>query len=115
MRHRCALAHHLSAQSSPPSTNHDTPNNITQSTFTERNNTMQILFINNAGSGFADRIVIENNMTIRKLFEERMPGCSPGDYLIRVNRQPVESSYVIQENDRISITPTKIHGARAAA
>jgi hypothetical protein len=72
---------------------------------------MQILFINNAGSGFADRIVITHGMTIRELFHEKLPGCSHGDYLIRVNRQPVEAGYVIQENDRISITPTKIHGA----
>ena len=36
------------------------------------------------------------------------------DYLIRVNRQPVNSNYVIQEGDRVSITPTKIEGAAIA-
>jgi hypothetical protein len=32
-------------------------------------------------------------------------------YLIRVNRQPVVRDYVLQENDRITMTPTKIEGA----
>ena len=40
-----------------------------------------------------------------------MPGCDEGDYLIRVNRQPVPRDYVLQEADRITITPTKIAGA----
>ena len=44
----------------------------------------------------------------------RSPGAgarSPADYLIRVNRQPVSPEQVVQEGDRVSITPTKIEGA----
>ena len=37
----------------------------------------------------------------------------PKTYLIRVNRQPVASDQVLQEGDRVSITPTKIEGALA--
>ena len=76
---------------------------------------MKILYINNHGAGFADHIEIENQTTVEKLFSERMPDCNPADYLIRVNRQPVGRDQVLQEGDRVSITPTKIEGAALAA
>ena len=76
---------------------------------------MQILFINNHGGGFADTIDITEGTTVRQLFEQRMKGCLAEDYLIRVNRQPSSADQVLQAGDRVSITPTKIHGARIAA
>lgn len=72
---------------------------------------MRCLLINNDGAGFADYIDITEGTTVAKLFAQRMPHGRPEDYLIRVNRQPVASDQVLQENDRISITPTKIEGA----
>lgn len=75
---------------------------------------MQILFINNDGGGFADRIVVRDGLNVRDLFSERMKG-QASDYLIRVNRQPVEPDYTLQEGDRVSFTPTKIEGARSQA
>lgn len=72
---------------------------------------MQVLFINNDGGGFADHIDVGENVTVDKLFRDRLPGREPGDYLIRVNRQPVPRNYVVQAGDRVSITPTKIEGA----
>jgi hypothetical protein len=72
---------------------------------------MKILFINNGGSGYADRIEIAEGTTIRALFDEKISG-KPADYLIRVNRQPAAADQVLQEGDRVSITPTKIEGAR---
>jgi hypothetical protein len=68
------------------------------------------MYINNEGSGFADNIEIAPATTIAKLFQDKING-KVTDYLIRVNRQPTTSDYVLQENDRISITPTKIEGA----
>jgi sulfur carrier protein ThiS len=76
---------------------------------------MRILYINNAGAGFADHVEVDANTTVEKFFAQRMPGCNPGDYLIRVNRQPVSRDQVLQEGDRVSITPTKIEGARRVA
>ena len=73
---------------------------------------MRILFINNDGAGFADTIEIADGTTIRQLFQERIPHGQPSAYLIRVNRQPVNSDYVLAAGDRVSITPTKIEGAR---
>lgn len=71
---------------------------------------MQILFINNDGAGFADYITIEPETTVQTFFETRYRGRA-ADYLIRVNRQPVPANYVLQPNDRVTITPTKIEGA----
>jgi len=72
---------------------------------------MRILFINNLGGGFADYINIEEGTNIEKLFKQKMPGENAEDHLIRVNRQPVPKDYVLKENDRVTITPTKIEGA----
>ena len=73
---------------------------------------MRILFVNNLGGGFADFINIEEGTTIDKLFKQKMSNENAEDYLIRVNRQPVPKDYILKENDRVTITPTKIDGAR---
>lgn len=74
---------------------------------------MKILFINNDGAGFADRIEIADGTTVQQLFTQRVPHGKPDSYLIRVNRQPTTGDYVLQPDDRVSITPTKIEGARS--
>jgi hypothetical protein len=75
---------------------------------------MQILLINNDGSGFADHIDVIEGTSVSALFAEKMPGRKAGDYLIRVNRLPVSSDQILQPGDRVSITATKIQGACAA-
>ena len=72
---------------------------------------MVILFINNDGAGFADHVEIADGTTVEQLFAQRVPHGKASDYLIRVNRQPVPAGQVLQEGDRVSITPTKIEGA----
>jgi sulfur carrier protein ThiS len=72
---------------------------------------MKVLFLNNNGAGFADYVEVAEGTTVEKFFSEHVPDGEPGDYLIRVNRQPVPRSYVLQEGDRISATPTKVDGA----
>ena len=72
---------------------------------------MRILYINNMGGGFAYYINVEEGTTIQKLFTQQMSSDNAEDYLIRVNRQPVPRDYVLQENDRVTITPTKVEGA----
>ncbi|MBI9018781.1 MAG: molybdopterin converting factor [Phycisphaerae bacterium] len=73
---------------------------------------MKIMFINNSGAGFADYLVIGNDTSIEALFQQKLPHEETTDYLIRVNRQPVPKDYILQENDRVTITPLKIDGAR---
>ncbi len=72
---------------------------------------MRVLYINNSGAGFADHIEVEDGITVAKLFQQRIGGGKPSDFLIRVNRQPVSAEHVLQEGDRISITALKIEGA----
>ncbi len=72
---------------------------------------MRCLLINNDGAGFADYIEVAEGTTVEKLFAQRIPHGKPQDYLIRVNRQPCASDQILQEGDRVSITPTKIEGA----
>ena len=74
---------------------------------------MKLMFINIDGGGFADHIEVEDGTTVSLLFEEKMPGRKPADYLIRVNRLPSTADQILQPGDRISITPTKIEGAAA--
>ena len=72
---------------------------------------MKVLFVNNDGGGFADYVPIETGITVEKFFSRQLPDREAGDYLIRVNRQPVPRDYVLQDGDRVTITPTKIDGA----
>jgi sulfur carrier protein ThiS len=72
---------------------------------------MRILYVNNDGSGFADYVTITEGTTVEQFFTIKMEGREPSDYLIRVNRQPVPKDYVLQDGDRVTITPTKIEGA----
>lgn len=69
------------------------------------------MYINNDGGGFADFLNIEEGLTIEKFFIQKMPDGKASDYLIRVNRQPVPKGYCLKENDRVTVTPTKIDGA----
>jgi hypothetical protein len=48
---------------------------------------------------------------VQALFHRQIEHGRPDDYLIRVNRQPVPADYLLQEGDRVTITPTKIEGA----
>ncbi len=72
---------------------------------------MKILYINNDGGGFADYVEVAEGMTVQQFFTERMTGQKPEDFLIRVNRQPAARDAVLRENDRVTVTPTKIEGA----
>ena len=73
---------------------------------------MKVLFINNDGGGFADYIEVEEGTTVRSLFQKEVPHGQPEGYLIRVNRQPAAADQVLQDQDRVSFTATKIEGAR---
>ncbi len=72
---------------------------------------MKILFLNNDGGGFADHLELESGTTVKQLFAKQMAGREAGDYLIRVNRQPAAADHILQDGDRVSMTPTKIEGA----
>jgi hypothetical protein len=72
---------------------------------------VKIFYINSAGAGFADQIEVPENTTLGQLFGQKMPGCHPGDYTIRLNRGPAAAEEALSEGCRVSITPRKIEGA----
>ena len=72
---------------------------------------IRCLYVNNDGGGFADYVEVNVGTTVEQFFAERIPNGKPQDYLIRVNRLPVAANQVLQDGDRISVTPTKIEGA----
>ena len=72
---------------------------------------MKVLVINNDGGGFADYLDVPEGTTVAQLFEQQIGPTKPDHYLIRVNRQPCPADQVLQDGDRVSITPTKIEGA----
>ena len=74
---------------------------------------MRVLYINNDGAGFTDYVQVSEGTTVEQFFQDKMQGRKSCDYLIRVNRQPVPRDCVLQENDRVTITPVKIEGASA--
>jgi len=71
----------------------------------------KILFINNEGGGFAGDAEIREGQTVETFFKEKFPDRAPSDFLIRVNRESVSGSYVLQNLDRVTMTPIKIDGA----
>ena len=72
---------------------------------------MRVMYINNDGGGFADFVEVAEGTTVQTFFDNGVGG-NPGDYLIRVNRQPVTRDQALQEGDRVSFTPVKIEGAK---
>jgi len=72
---------------------------------------MRILWINNDGGGFADYVEVAEGTSVEEFFSEKLPNRDSRDYLIRVNRQPVPRDYVLQDGDRVTMTPVKIEGA----
>ena len=72
---------------------------------------MKILFVNNDGGGFADYVEAAEGTTVETFFNEQLSHRKAEDYLIRVNRQPVPSDYILKDGDRVTMTPTKIEGA----
>ena len=73
---------------------------------------MRVLLINNDGGGFTDYVEISPDTSVQEFFQQRVPGRQSSDYLIRVNRLPVAADQVLQEGDRVNITPIKIEGGR---
>ena len=72
---------------------------------------MKLLYINNAGGGYADYVDVGEGTTVESFFEEKMSSEKAEDHLIRVNRQPVACDYILQDGDRVTITPLKVEGA----
>ena len=72
---------------------------------------MKVLFINNDGGGFADYLEVPSGTSVGALFEQKLAGAKPENYLIRIGGRPATRGQILLEGDRVSMTPTKIEGA----
>jgi len=72
---------------------------------------MRVLFINNDGGGYAAPVEIADGTSVGKLFSQQLAHRDPSDYLIRVNRQATTEDQILNDGDRVSMTPVKIEGA----
>jgi hypothetical protein len=76
--------------------------------------TINIRFINNIGNGFSGIKQVPAGQTLGQ-FCANVDGTSYNatNYTILVNKQVASADYVLRENDRVSITPIKVAGARS--
>jgi len=82
---------------------------------------IRVLFVNNGGEGYANWISIPEGTTIATFFATQIGDRQiPANYMKRIRRaevtfggpeNPIEAGFVLQNGDRISITPTKVEGA----
>lgn len=70
---------------------------------------MRVLFINNGGGGFADKVSMDEGISVESFVENNVEG-DPNNFIIRVNRNAVTKSQVLHEGDTITVTPAKIEG-----
>ncbi len=74
--------------------------------------TVDITFINNAGTGFADVVEMEVGTTAEELFYSMMgEEAKPADHLISINRLVAAADQVVEEGDTVVITPTNVKGS----
>ncbi len=69
----------------------------------------EITLIDNR-SGCVSKILTGSNMAVAQFFAEKVEG-DPRHVLVRVNRKPVGSSCVLQDGDRVSVTPLLVNGS----
>lgn len=70
-----------------------------------------VMFINNNGTGFADKITVDEGTTVRQLVERQMRGEKLAGFVIRHNREEADADAVLEDGDRVSVTSGKIEGA----
>jgi len=75
---------------------------------------VEVTLITNDGAGLPRRVPVVEGTTLEKFLEVSFNG-NPDQFTIRVraNGTTVEahSDYILQDGDRVSLSPTKIDGA----
>jgi sulfur carrier protein ThiS len=71
---------------------------------------IKILFLSNDAGGFAQYEEYPEGTTVAQVLASK--DYNPANYMIRVNREEVSADQVLAEGHRLSITPTKVAGAR---
>lgn len=75
---------------------------------------MKVTLVNNDGGGFAETHHFAEGTTVEQAVKSVLGAGTPvSRYTIRVNSNPVTSTQVLREGDRILIAPNKMSGAAA--
>ena len=78
-----------------------------------KSTTNQILtYIGNSSAGWADCLDVPQGQSVAQLFHEIMAGQQLEDFIIRVNCQPLSPDTVLQDGDRVTITPLRTEQAQ---
>jgi len=82
---------------------------------------MKITYVSHDGNGFAETLHVPPGTNIASLFFEKHPnGEKPTQFQIKVRRgaesiggvdNPITPDFVLQEDDRVAFTPSKIEAA----
>ncbi len=73
-----------------------------------------VYFINGSGGGFVSTVAVEQGTMLEGFVAQHLNEVGGGpasNYKIKVNREHQQGSYVLQNGDRVTVTPTKIEGA----
>ena len=70
---------------------------------------INVRFINNDGSGFLQTRQVEEGTTISQFLADS--STSTDNRTVTVNRETVAEDYILRDNDRITVAPTKYDAA----
>ena len=77
------------------------------------NSSINIVFANFENSqDDGERITVAVGTTVQDILRIKLRNYDASRYSVRLNREPAELADVLENGDRLSITPTKINGAR---
>lgn len=75
-------------------------------------NKISVMFICNSGAGFSGFKEVNEGTSIADFFTSNMAsGEQIGNFMLNVNREKVDATYLLQDGDRVVFTPSKIEGA----
>lgn len=81
----------------------------------ESSGTIKVFLTSTSETGFCDHVELPAGATLGSLWESQMAGKEPKNYVIRVARtgsETLPASFVLEDGDRVTITPHKFDGAR---
>ncbi len=73
--------------------------------------TFQVLFINNEGAGFAEKVDVPSGTSISQFLEAELPDTDLSDRNVTVNGAIVSADYPLALGDKIAVTPLKVDAA----
>ncbi len=71
---------------------------------------MRVFLTSNEAGGFADWVECEKGTTVGDFICDNCRNSSVSNLFIRVNSNSVDSSYLLNEGDRVTATPKKFDG-----